>query len=110
MCDAVHCLATRAGVYARSVFNAMERSSCAKSCSDPSSVSPPSAVGVYEFYDLAAMETHGGTRKVHTVIKLAYEAGGKYGVLGLFGVAGVAPSASAGFRLARRPRGNAQTA
>lgn len=67
-------------------------------------------VGVYEFYDLAAMETQGGTRKVHTVIKLAYEAGGKYGVLGMFGLAGVAILGFAGFRLARRPRGTTQTA
>ena len=68
------------------------------------------AVGVYEFYDLAAMETQGGTRKVHTVIKLAYEAGGKYGVLGMFGLAGVAILGFAGFRLARRPCGTTQTA
>jgi len=68
------------------------------------------AVGVYEFYDLAAMETQGGTRKVHTVVKLAYETGGTYGVLGLFGLVGVACLGFAGFRLARRPRGDAQTA
>lgn len=68
------------------------------------------AVGVYEFYDLAAFEAQGGTRKVHTVIKLAYEAGGKYGVLGLFGVVGLGCIAFAGVRLARRPRGDAQAA
>jgi len=68
------------------------------------------AVGVYEFYDLAAMETQGGARKVHTVIKLAYEAGGKYGVLGLFGAVGLGCLAYAGVKLARRPRGDAQTA
>ena len=67
-------------------------------------------LGVYEFYDLAAMETQGGSRKVHTVIKLAYDAGGKYGVLGLFGLVGAGCLAFAGFKMLRRPRGDAQAA
>ena len=61
-------------------------------------------LGVYEFYDLAAMETQGGSRKVHTVIKLAYDAGGKYAVLGFFGVVGLGCLAFAGLKMARRPR------
>ena len=67
-------------------------------------------LGVYEFYDLAAMETQGGSRKVHTVIKLAYDAGGKYAVLGFFGVVGLGCLAFAGVKMARRPRGAAQAA
>jgi len=67
-------------------------------------------LGVYEFYDLAAMEAQGGTRQVHTVIKLAYDVGGKYAVLGVFGLVGVVCLAVAGLKLARRPRGQAQAA
>jgi len=62
------------------------------------------AIGVYEYYDLAAFETHGGTRRVHTVIKLLYETLGKWGVLGFFGVVGAVCLAHAGVKLARRSR------
>ena len=68
------------------------------------------AVGVYEFFDLVAMEAQGGSRQVHTVVKLAYEAGGKYAVLGLFGVVGLGFLGVAAFKIARRPRGDVQAA
>jgi len=67
-------------------------------------------VGVYEYYDLLALETEGGTRKVHALIKLVYEAGGRYAVLGFFGLVGAACLGAAGIKLVRRPRGEAQTA
>jgi len=67
-------------------------------------------IGIYEYYDLLALETQGGSRKVHTIIKLLYESAGKWGVLGFFVVAGVAALGYAGFKLARKPRGDAQTA
>ena len=47
------------------------------------------ALGVYEYYDLMALETQGGTRRVHTLIKLLYEIGGKNAVLGGLGGLGV---------------------
>lgn len=68
------------------------------------------AIAVYEYYDLLALETQGGSRKVHTIIKLLYEIGGKWSVLGVFVVAGVAALGYAGFKLARKPRGDAQAA
>ena len=68
------------------------------------------AIGIYEYYDLLAFETRGGSRKVHTVIKLLYEIGGKWSVLGFFVAAGVAALGYAGFKLARKPRDGAQTA
>lgn len=61
-------------------------------------------LGVYEFYDLAAMETQGGTRRVHSVIKLLYENMGKFGVLGFFGITGLVMVGFGAFRIARRPR------
>jgi hypothetical protein len=66
-------------------------------------------LGVYEFYDLAQMEKQGGSRRVHSVIKLIYEATGKLGVLGVFGVAGLVMVGFGAFNIARRPR-DAQTA
>ena len=68
------------------------------------------AVGVYEFYDLMAMEAQGGSRKVHTLVKLAYEAGGKYAVLGVFGAVGLGFLGFGAFKIARRPRSTAQAA
>lgn len=62
------------------------------------------ALGVYEFYDLAAMETQGGTRRVHSVIKLLYETMGKWGVLGFFGIVGTICVAYAGAKLVKKPR------
>jgi hypothetical protein len=62
------------------------------------------AVGVYEYYDLATFEIQGGTRRVHTVIKLLYETMGKWGVLGFFSIVGTICLAYAGMKLARRPR------
>lgn len=61
-------------------------------------------IGVYEYYDLAQMEMMGGTRRVHTVIKLLYDAMGKLGVLGAFGIAGLVIIGFGAVRIARRPR------
>lgn len=61
-------------------------------------------LGVYEYYDLAQMEMQGGTRRVHSVIKLLYESMGKLGVLGVFGVAGLVMVGFGAFKIARRPR------
>jgi DNA-directed RNA polymerase subunit M/transcription elongation factor TFIIS len=48
------------------------------------------AYGIYEYIDLKAMEDEGGTRQVHTIIKAAYEAGGRGMVLGvLLGIGGL---------------------
>ena len=68
------------------------------------------AVGVYEYYDLAAMETQGGTRRVHSVIKLLYETMGKWGVLGIFGSVGAIMIAYAGIKMVRKPRNDTQAA
>lgn len=62
------------------------------------------AIGVYEYYDLAEFELHGGTRRVHTVIKLLYETLGKWGVLGFFSIVGAVCLAHAGVKLVRKPR------
>lgn len=61
-------------------------------------------LGVYEFYDLAQMEMQGGSRRVHSVIKLIYENTGKLGVLGIFGAAGLVMVGFGAFKIARRPR------
>jgi hypothetical protein len=61
-------------------------------------------LGVYEYYDLAQMEMQGGTRRVHTVIKLLYETLGKAGVLGVFGITGLVMVGFGAFKIARRPR------
>jgi hypothetical protein len=61
------------------------------------------ALGIYEFYDLAALETQGGTRRVHSVIKLIYEAGGKYAVLGVFAGVGAIVTVFGGVKLFRKP-------
>lgn len=66
-------------------------------------------LGVYEFYDLAAMETEGGTRRVHTLIKLAYEAGGKFAVLGVLGGVGAVMALLGGVKMLRK-RGGEQAA
>ncbi len=66
-------------------------------------------LGVYEFYDLAAMETEGGTRRVHTLIKLAYEAGGKFAVLGVLGGVGAVMALFGGVKMLRK-RGGEQAA
>lgn len=68
------------------------------------------AVGIHEYYDLLALETQGGTRKVHIVIKLLYDGVGKWGVLCFFVVAGIAALGYAGFKLMRKPRGDTQAA
>ena len=62
------------------------------------------AIGVYEYYDLAAFEIQGGTRRVHTVIKLLYETLGKWGVFGFFCIVGAACLAHVGVKLVRKPR------
>ena len=62
------------------------------------------ALGICEYYDLLALETQGGTRKVHTVIKLLYETAGKWGVLGFFVAVGTIALGYVGVRLVRRPR------
>jgi hypothetical protein len=62
------------------------------------------ALGVYEYYDLAQMETQGGSRRVHSVIKLVYENLGKNGVLGVFGGAGLVIVGFGLFKMARRRR------
>jgi len=67
-------------------------------------------LGVYEYYDLAQMEMTGGTRRVHTVIKLLYESMGKLGVLGVFGIAGLVIIGFGAVRIARRPRDDQQAA
>jgi hypothetical protein len=61
-------------------------------------------LGVYEFYDLAQMEAQGGSRRVHSVIKLVYENLGKTGVLGVFGGVGLIMVAFGAFKMARRSR------
>jgi hypothetical protein len=40
-------------------------------------------VGYWFFADLAALEVKGGSMKVHSLVKLLYEMGGKYLVLGV---------------------------
>ena len=62
-------------------------------------------LGVYEFYDLAAMEAEGGTRRVHSLIKLVYEAGGKHAVLGVLAGVGAVLAIFGGVRILRKPRG-----
>lgn len=66
-------------------------------------------LGVYEFYDLAAMETQGGTRRVHSLVKLAYEAGGKFAVLGVLGGVGAIMALFGGVKMLKK-RGVAQAA
>jgi len=66
-------------------------------------------LGVYEFFDLAAMEAQGGTRRVHTLIKLAYEAGGKFTVLGVLGGVGALMALVGGVKMLKKP-GGAQAA
>ena len=66
-------------------------------------------LGVYEFYDLAAMETQGGTRRVHSLVKLAYEAGGKFAVLGVLGGVGAIMALVGGAKMLKK-RGVAQAA
>ena len=61
-------------------------------------------LGVYEFYDLAAMETAGGTRRVHSLIKLLYEMGGKYSVLGVFAGVGTVMAVFGGVKMLRKAR------
>jgi hypothetical protein len=62
------------------------------------------ALGVYEFYDLMALEAQGGTRRVHSVIKLIYETAGKYGVLGIFAGVGAIMVVFGAVRMIRKPR------
>lgn len=66
-------------------------------------------LGVYEFYDLAAMETQGGTRRVHSLVKLAYEAGGKFAVLGVLGGVGAIMALFGGVKMLKK-RGVEQAA
>lgn len=61
-------------------------------------------LGVYEFYDLAAMETEGGTRRVHSLIKLVYEAGGKFAVLGILAGVGAVMAVFGGVKMLKKPR------
>lgn len=61
-------------------------------------------LGVYEFYDLAAMEAEGGTRRVHSLIKLVYETGGKYAVLGVLAGVGAVMAIFGGAKMLKRPR------
>jgi hypothetical protein len=61
-------------------------------------------LGIYEYYDLAQMELQGGSRRVHSVIKLLYEGMGKLGVLGVFGAVGLVMVGFGAFKIARRPR------
>jgi hypothetical protein len=61
-------------------------------------------LGVYEFYDLAAMEVEGGTRRVHSLIKLVYEAGGKFAVLGVLGGVGAVMTIFGGVKMLKKPR------
>ena len=62
-------------------------------------------LGVWEYYDLAQMEAQGGSRRVHSVIKLVYENLGKNGVLGVFGGAGLVIIGFGVVRMLRRSRG-----
>lgn len=62
------------------------------------------ALGVYEYYDLAQMEAQGGSRRVHSLIKLVYDMAGKTGVLGVLGGAGLVITGFGVFKLARRTR------
>ncbi len=62
-------------------------------------------LGVYEFYDLAAMEAEGGTRRVHSLIKLVYEAGGKFAVLGVLAGVGAVVAIFGGVKMLKKPRG-----
>ena len=62
-------------------------------------------LGVYEFYDLAAMEAEGGTRRVHSLIKLVYEAGGKFAVLGVLAGVGAVVAIFGGVKILKKPRG-----
>jgi hypothetical protein len=64
-------------------------------------------LGVYEYYDLAQMEMQGGTRRVHSVIKLLYETLGK---LGVFGIVGLIMVGFGAVKIARRPRDDQQAA
>jgi hypothetical protein len=41
------------------------------------------ALGVYEYFDFTEFEQSGGTRQVSKMTKMAYEMGGKWGVVGL---------------------------
>ena len=61
-------------------------------------------LGIYEFYDLGAMEAEGGTRRVHSLIKLVYEAGGKFAVLGVLGGVGALIAIFGGVKMLRKPR------
>lgn len=61
-------------------------------------------LGVYEFYDLGAMEAEHGTRRVHSLIKLVYEAGGKFAVLGVLGGIGAVMTIFGGVKMLRKPR------
>lgn len=61
-------------------------------------------LGVYEFYDLAALEAEGGTRRVHSLIKLVYEAGGKVAVLGILAGVGAVMAIFGGVKMLRKPR------
>lgn len=62
-------------------------------------------LGIYEFYDLAAMEAEGGTRRVHSLVKLAYEAGGKYAVLGILAGVGAVMAVFGGVKMLKKSRG-----
>jgi hypothetical protein len=67
-------------------------------------------LGIYEYYDLLALETQGGTRKVHVIIKLLYETLGKLGVLGFFGAVGAICAGVGIVKLVRGTRQDAQAA
>ena len=68
------------------------------------------AIGIYEYYDLLALETQGGSRKVHVVVKLLYEAVGKWGVLVFFAGVGVVALGYVVGKLVCKPRGATQAA
>lgn len=58
------------------------------------------AIGVDDYYDLAAFESQGGPRRVHTLIKLLHETMGEWGVFGFFGIVGILCLAHASVKLA----------
>ena len=62
-------------------------------------------VGYWMYADLAAFEVKGGTMRVHSVVKLLYEMGGKFMVLGVIsGVGALIAGAGVYGLLKREPR------